>query len=220
MGTSIPVDGVTKISDGTQYEKLGDLGISGQQLSEVSISLLGGKRMYHIDALNAGVALEIPGNEVLIKDHYYVISIQYVDTETSIYGPNTSYAVDYYNSGFAFTAPDEDTEITAIGPYNDLMFIVFSTQEVYVYEITIVNNGTPGNDSQTSAYVEDENMKRTDILVSGIKAVPAITTMLERSFFMAKGAKIEQEYNDDFTNDVTQINFVFQYYFIPPIVNG
>jgi len=220
MGVTLPVDGVTKLSDGTQYTKLGDLGISGQQLSEINVSLLGGKRMYHIDEFVAGVALEIPGNELLIPGNYYVISIQYVDTDINIYGPNASYEKQYYNNGYAFTAPDEDTAISAIGEYSDLMFIIFSTQEVFVYELTVINDGTPGDGSQTSVYVEDEDMQRTDILVSGIKAVPAITTMLKRPFLMTKGSKIEQEYNHDFQDDVSSINLIFQYYFIPPIVNG
>jgi len=219
MGTELPVSTTTKLNDGTQYEKLGDLGITGLQESSVTVSLLGGKRSYHIDEFVAGVAFEIPDNEPLIPDNYYAITIHYVDTDVNIYGPNAAW-VDYYNNGYSFTAPDAATAITATGTDEDLMFMIYSTQKVYVYEVTIATDGTPNGDSRTSAYVEDENMTRTDVLVSGIKAVPAITTMLKRPFVMTKGSKFEQEYNDDFTDNVSEINLIIQYYFIPPIVNG
>jgi len=219
MGAIIPTSTTTSLTDGTQYEKLGDLGISGLQESSVVIDLLGGKRSYHIDEFVAGVALEIPTNELLIPDNYYAITIHHIDTDVQVYGPNAAW-VDYYNNGYAFNASDEATPIVATGADEDLMFIIFSTQEVYIYEITVVTDGIPNGGSETTVYVEDENMHRTDVLVSGIKAVPAITTMLEKPFQMTKGSKFEDEYNDDFTDDVSSINLVFQYYFIPPVVNG
>lgn len=219
MGTELPESTVTALTDGTQYEKLGDRGISGLQTSSVNVELRGGKRMYHIDAFIAGVALEIPGNETLNVGHYYAITIHYVDTNVSVYGPNEAW-VDYYNNGYGFTTDAEANAITAMGANKDIQFIIFSTQDVYIYEITVIADGTPNGNSLTTVYVEDENMIRTDILVSGIKAVPSITTMLRKPFFMTKGSKLEQEYNDDFTDDVTSINLVFQYLFEPPVVNG
>jgi hypothetical protein len=137
----------------------------------------------------------------------------------NVYGTNPVWG-DYYVNGFSFTTPDTATAITATGVNEDFMFIVFSTQEAYIYEVTIITDGIPNGDSRTSAYVEDENMRRTDILVSGIKAVPAITTMLKRPFFITKGSKFEQEYNDDFTDDVSSLSLIIQYYFIPPIIHG
>ncbi len=219
MGDTLPTTGVTKLTDGTQYTKLGDAGITGLQEAHVNVDLLGGKRMYHIDGFVAGVAREIPTNELLTVGNYYAITIHYVDTDVNVYGPNHAWD-DYYESGFGFTTTAEGVAITAMGASKDIQFIVFSTQEVYVYEITVITDGTPNGNSETTVYVEDENMKRTDVLVSGIKAVPAITTQLNRPFFMSKGSKFEQEYNDDITDDVSSVNLVMQYYFIPITGNG
>jgi len=63
-------------------------------------------------------------------------------------------------------------------------------------------------------------MKRTDVLVTTIKAVQAVTTMLPRPFFIPKGGKMEQEYDDDITDAVSMINLIMSYYFIPPIAHG
>jgi hypothetical protein len=217
MGATLPVSGVDVLTD--QYTKLGDLGITGQQLSSVPISLLGGKRMYHLDEFVAGVALEIPGNEVLIPNNYYAITIHYVDTDVNVYGPNEAW-VDYYVNGYGFTTPDEVTAPTAMGADKDIQFIIFSTQEVYIFEVTIVSDGLPGHDSITTLYIEDENMVRTDVLVSGIHAVPVVTAELKRPFKMVKGGKLEQEYNDSIGDDVSEINLIMSYFFIPPTVNG
>jgi len=100
------------------------------------------------------------------------------------------------------------------------MFIVFSTQDVYLFEVTVLADDVPNGNTKTTFYVEDENMRRTDVLVSGIKAVQAITTQLPRPFFVVKGSKMEQEYNDDFTDPVSSINLITSYYFIPPTVHG
>ena len=217
MGSTLPAS--MSLNDGTQYTKLGDAGITGKQESSVNVELLGGKRGYHIDGFVAGPALEIPTNEILIKDNYYAITIHYVDTEVSVYGPNETWD-DYYESGYGFTTPDEATDITPMGTNKDIQFVIFSTQDVYVFEITTVTDGSPNGSSQTSLYIEDDNMKRTNVLVSGIKAVPAVTTKVPRPFYMIKGSKMEQEYNDDITDDVGSINLVFSYLFIPEEVHG
>ncbi len=175
--------------------------------------------MYHIDEFVAGAAIEIPTNELLTVNNYYAITMHYVDTNVSVYGPNEAWA-NYYNNGYGFTTPNESTNITAMGANKDCMFCVFSTQKAYVFEITTITDGTPNGSSETTLYVEDENMKRTDVLVTGIKAVPAVTTRLERPFFLSKGSKIEQEYNDDITDDVGSINLIISYFYVPPTVNG
>jgi len=219
MGTTMPVSGVTALDDGTQYTKLGDLGITGKQEASVIIDLYGGKRAYHIDEFVAGVATEIPTNELLNPGNYYAITMHYVNTNVSVYGTNEAWD-NYYKNGYAFTTPNDSTAITTAGTDKDLMFVVFSTQEVYVFEITSITDGTPNGNSETTLYVEDNGMIRTDVLTNSIKAVPAVTTRLPRPFFMGKGAKLEQEYNDDITDDVSSINLVVSYYFIPPTVNG
>ncbi len=219
MGATLPTSGAMALNGGTQYTKLGDLGITGDQVASVSVDMLGGKRGYHIDEFVAGVALEIPTNELLTPDNYYAITLHYVDTDVSVYGPNEAWD-DYYENGYAFSTPDEATNITALGSQKDLMFIVFSTQPVYVFEITTIADAPPNGSSETSLYIEDIGMKRTNTLVSAIKAVQEVTTRMERPFLMGKGAKLEQEYNDDISDDVSSINLVISYYFEPPEVHG
>ena len=219
MGATLPTSGATSLSDGTQYTKLGDLGITGVQAASISISLLGGKRSYHIDEFVAGVALEIPTNELLTSNNYYAITLHWIDTDVSVYGANEAWD-NYYKNGYAFTAPNESTNITAVGTDIDLMFVIFSTQPVYVFEITTVADNPPNGESETALYVEDVNMIRTNVLVSGIKAVQTVTTTLPRPFYMNVGAKLEQEYNDDITDSVSSINLIVSYFFEPSTVNG
>ena len=219
MGATLPVSGSMSLAGGTQYTKLGDLGITGKQEGSVSVSLVGGKRAYHIDEFVAGAALEIPTNELLVPDNYYAITLHHVDTDVSVYGPNEAWD-DYYENGYAFTAPDESTNITALGPQIDIMFLIYSTQPAYVFEITTIADALPNGSSETNLYIEDTNMKRTDTLVSSIKAVQAVTARLTRPFYMGKGYKLEQEYNDDITDSVSSIEVVVSYYFIPPTVHG
>jgi len=219
MGTTMPVSGTTALDDGTQYTKLGDAGITGKQEASVVIDLYGGKRSYHIDSFVAGCALEVPTNELLNVGHYYALTMHWVNTDVSVYGSNEAWD-DYYENGYAFSSPDAATAITAAGANEDLMFIVYSTQDVYMFEATTIAGGTPNGNSETTLYIEDKNMSRTDVLVSPIKAVPAVTSRLSRPFFMGKGGKMEQEYNDDITDDVGSINLIMSYYYEPPTVNG
>jgi hypothetical protein len=44
--------------------------------------------------------------------------------------------------------------------------------------------------------------------------------MKSRPAFMEKGSKLEEEYNDDFSDEVTTVTIGFKYLFIPPTVNG
>lgn len=219
MGTDIPVSTTTALTDGTQYTKLGDLGISGVQASSVSVALLGGKRLYQLNAFVAGVALEIPTNELLVPNHYYAISIHYVDTNVSVYGPNDAWD-DYYESGYGFTTPAEGTPITAMGINKDIQFVIFSTQDVYINEISQFVDAKPNGNSLTTIYVEDENMRRTDVLITSVQGLETATKELTRPFSMSKGSKFEQEYADDITDSVSTVNLIMQYYFEPPTVNG
>jgi hypothetical protein len=221
MGSTMPGSVALDDSSVTQYEKLGDLGISGLQVSEVTVSLLGGFRTYHIDEFIAGVALEIPNNELLIVGNYYAITINYIDTDVSVYGPETSFEIDYYANGYAFTADDESDPITAIGPYSDCMFTIFSTQDVFVVNYGQRADEEPNGGATTNVYLEDCNMTRTALFVSGIQAVQFMDLDLSlRPAFMEKGAKIEQEYNDDFLDSVSTINAGFRYFFVPQVTNG
>lgn len=219
MGSSIPVTAVDSIDDGTQYTKLGDAGISGIQVGSINLALQGGKRMYHIVNFVAGVALEIPANELLTVGNYYILTINYVDTDASVYGPDESYA-NYYQNGYAFTAPDEATAITKLGANKDLMFIIFSTQDVYVSRFQQLADASPNGNSRVSVFVEDENMSVAGIIVTGTRARQTIDEVFGRPYLMTKGSKFEEYYNDDFTDDVSQISLIIQYYFIPGTANG
>lgn len=212
MGATIPASTVDALDDGTQYEKLGDAGISGLQASSLTLKLLGGKRMYHIDGFVAGPALEIPSNELLTMGNYYAITLHYVDTNTSVYGPDPSID-DYYSNGYAFTAPDESTAITATGAGEDLMFLIFSTQDVYIAQFLQFIDAAPNGGSDTSLFIEDLNMAVTDILISGVRGQQTVIQNLPRPYLMEKGGKFEQYYNDDFTDNVTEISLSMQYYF-------
>ena len=221
MGTTIPTTAVTSIDDGTQYTKLGDAGISGLQEASVILQLIGGKRMYNLDAFVAGVALEIPTNEILIPGNYYALTINYVDTNVSVYGPAVSFATNYYVNGYSFTAPDEATAITKLGTYNDCMFMIFSTQDAYITNIGQIADAEPNGDSLSSMYVEDENMKVTDIGLTGAQGNKITTIdLISIPMFMSKGSKFEQYYNDDATDSVTTITLGFRYRYIPPTTNG
>jgi hypothetical protein len=221
MGATLPTGGVTSIDDGTQYTKLGDLGISGTQVAEVEVQLLGGFRVYHIDEFVAGVALEIPTNELLNTDNYYAVTVNYIDTDVDMYGPDTSFNTDYYTNGYAFTAPDEATAITKIGTYSDLMFTVYSTQDVYVNNYGQVANAEPNGISTMDVYIEDSDMKRTDTIITGVQPTKIVAPDLKsRPMFMEKGSKLECEYNDDLTDSITKISIGFRYYFQPESVHG
>jgi len=219
MGTSIPISATTALDDGTQYTKLGDLGITGVQASSADIQLLGGKRMYQLNHFVAGTSLEIPTNELLNVNNYYAITIHYVDTDVSVYGPNEAWD-DYYVNGYGFTTPNESTAITAMGSQKDIQFVVFSTQEVYMDEFSQFLDAAPNGESLETIYIEDKNMIRTDVLISGIRALQTVVKQIDRPYFIEKGAKLEVEYDDDISDSVTSANIIMQYYFIPPRVHG
>jgi len=218
MGTSIPVSATTSLDDGTQYEKLGDLGITGIQASSVNIQLLGGKRLYQINEFIAGVANEIPTNETLTIGNYYAITIHYVDTNVDVYGTDPSYEIDCYPDGYAFTTPDESSIITQIGQYNDIKFNIFSTQDVYVLDTDIKIFDSDGNQTNSGEiaeylqYIEDSNLKISDYIVTSIQAYNnGARDLSRRPMLLEKGGKIGCYYNDDSDDDVYKIVFIMHY---------
>jgi len=136
-----------------------------------------------------------------------------------VYGPNAAWN-DYYESGYSFTAPDEATAITATGADEDLMFCIYSTQDAYISKAFQFIDAVPNGDSNSSIYIEDDNMKRTDVIVPGIKGQQTTAEAIPRPYFMIKGGKFEQEYNDDFTDGVSNISLTIQYYHEPNTPNG
>lgn len=217
MGTEIPVSTTDSIDSGTQYEKIGEA-----QSSSVILSLLGGVRLYHIDEFNCGNNKAIPTNELLNVDHYYIIELKWIDTDVSVYGPDTAFLINSYINGYAFTAPDEATPIAAIGEFSDIMFGILSTQDIYIIESSWRFDASPNGDSEISVFLEDTNMRIVDIIVDREHS-PEQEFSNDSSLrpqFLEDGGKLEHYYNDDFTDNVSKINVEMQYLFIPPVING
>lgn len=217
MGASIPESAITSIDDGAQYNRLG-VALS----SEFTLSLKGGKRLYHIYDFVAGPDKAIPDNETLNVGNYYIVELVYVDTNINVYGPDTAFTTNYYTNGYAFTASDESTAITAIGPNSDLMFGIFSTQDAYFVSVTWRFNAEPNGDSSINAFFEDTNMTITDVVVDHeVSPEQAFTTDLSlRPAFLGSGGKLEFYYNDDHTDSVTRVIGEAKFLFEPPVING
>ena len=232
FGTTLPTGDGTEdyTSVGTQYDELGDRGIGGVVLSSINVNLLGGKRKYHIDDFIAGVALEDPDNTLLTVGNYYAIVIKYVDTNVSIFGPNTAFETDYYANGYAWSAEVADDLIDKIdgavgsGAYSDLMFQIFSTQDVYVVDTGMFASTAPGINSDVAIFAEDSQMGIVDIPASlqkgGFGRTEFLMDLSSRPIFLEEGGKWEAYYSDDPSDNVANILFSVGYYFIPPTVNG
>lgn len=132
FGTDVPVAGVAKLSDATQYESLGDLGIGGTVVNQIDVSLLPGKRHYHVHDFIAGVAFEKDANDPLIVDTYYAITFHHVDEDVIFYGNNEGKLAD--SGGYSFTAPDESSIISATGEDENLQFYLYCVKPVFVLE--------------------------------------------------------------------------------------
>ena len=229
LGTTLPAsDGTVTYTSGTQYTALGDLGIAGATASSVRLDLRGGKQLYHIHGIIAGPALEIPSNELLTVGNYYAIVLKYVDTDVNVYGANTLFNISYYTNGYAWTAATGDSLIDIVpgasgsGAFSDCMFAVYSTQPIYINETEIKLNIDAGSGASFSIFVEDSDMKVTDIITNdetkfGDEHEEDVST---RPIYMGKGAKNECYYNDDARDLVDNITFEMRYYFEPPTVNG
>lgn len=229
-GDTLPVgDGSSfdLTTDATQYTEIGDRGISGAVAVDFDLTLIGGKRLYEIREFIAGPAFEMPDNTPLTVGNYYAITLTYIDTDVSVYGPDTTFSTDYYESGYAFSTTAENVDITTIagaagsGAFSDLMFMIFSTQDAFIIDLGQIADATPGSDSTVMILAEDANMNITNIAVSGVQAQPITAIDLTlRPVFIEKGSKFELYYNDDFTDSVTSINLGFRYFFVPQEANG
>jgi hypothetical protein len=217
MGTTIPVSTVTSIDDGTQYTKIGEA-----ETASYTLSLKGGIRLYHIEEFSAGAKKNIPANELLKVDNYYLIELKWVDTDVSVYGPDSTLSIDYYNNGYAFTAPDEATAITAIGTYSNLMFGILSTQDIYIIKASWRFDAAPNGDSEISVFLEDTDMKVTDVIVDREHSPEQSFTadVSIRPQYLEDGGKLEYYYNDDYTDSVSKINVEMQFLYKPPAVHG
>lgn len=224
LGDTIPVaDGSSfdLTTDATQYTELGDRGLNGGTVAaSVTLDLIGGQRLYTIRAFIAGTALEIPENTLLNVGNYYAITLHYIDTDISVYGPDETIQ-NYYTNGYAFTTTAENVDITAVGADIDLMFGVYSTQNVFLNTVLKFYDAAPGSDSTEHIFIEDSEMTITDIITG--ESTPQQTTLAEfrdRRFYLPKGGKFEIYHNDDFSDSTTQITALMGYLYVPPIANG
>lgn len=222
MGATQPVSGVTSLTDGTQYLELGDRGLNGGTVrANVSLDLISGKRQYLLSQYVAGTALEIPSNTLLTPGNYYSIVLRHKNSSINVFGANTNFTTDYYESGYAFNATSVSTPITQIGTYNDLQFIVFSTADVYLNTLLKFYNAQPGDDATEFVNIEDKNMNIVGIIAG--ENTPQQTLEAEfkdRSFYFPKGGKFEVNHNDDFSDNTTQVTVLIGYMFEPPEVYG
>ena len=222
MGETKPEIGVTSIDDGTQYTQIG-----AALAASYDMPLLGGFRFYHIHNFTAGIDKSVPSNELLNIGHYYIIQLEYVDTDVSVYGPDTSFSIQYYENGFAFTAPDEATAISAPtdpadNTYSDLMFGIFSTQDVYFTSVTWRFDATPNGNSAIHVFLESPSMEITDVVVDHeISPEDTFTTDLsKRPMLLEDGGNLEFYYNDDHSDSVTKVIGEAKFLYEPPKVNG
>lgn len=228
MGTEIPEGAVTSIDDGTQYTELGDRGLNGGTVSAtVILPLVGGRRLYSIRQFVAGPALEIPDNTILEMGHYYAITMNYVDTEVNVFGSDPSFATNYYENGYAFTAPDEATAITKVGEFNDCMFVIFSTQRTYLNTLVkfyraVDNSSVPlGALATEIVFIEDEGMKISGMIAGeNTPQVDFTAEFRDRVYEIRKGGKFEIYHNDDFMDDTAQVTVLVGYIYEPQEVNG
>lgn len=235
-GTTLPVgDGATfdLTNDATQYSEIGDRGIGGSVVAALTLNLQGGKRYYHIEGFVVGVAREIPANTLLTVGNYYAITINYVDTDVSVYGPNTTFSTDYYTNGYAFSTSAENVDITKIagaagaGAYSDLIFGIFSTQQIYVQEVNLdfldANGALTEADPDVNVLVllEDENMEISSVGGHGHGMATGFDFDLSaRPQVVANGGKVEAYYNAGINDSVASVTMSMKYLYIPPTVNG
>ena len=230
FGTTLPTGDGTEdyTAIGTQYTEIGDRGISANLVSTLEMDLQGGFRFYNIIPVVAGVALEIPDNTLLNVGNYYGLVLKYIDTEVDIYGANTTFGNDYYQNGYAWKAEVADDFIDKIpgaagaGAFSDLMFYIYSTQDVYIVDVETKLDAVAFSQAQFSIFTEDKNMKTGDLISQNESQFgdEHLEDLSLRPVFLAKGGKLEMNYNDDYTDEVEQISFVFEYLFIPPTING
>lgn len=217
MGTTEPVDGITSIDDGTQYDQIG---IS--RSANFDIALEGGKRIYHLEEFFAGINKEFPDNKLININNYYILQLEYIDTDVSVYGPDTSFGVNLYSNGYAFTVPDEATPITQINEFSDLMFAIMSTQPVYFTSIGWRFDAEPNGNSSILVFLRDPNGFVTEVVIDHEES-PEQDFQFDaesRPMFLDDGDKLQFLYNDDFTDSVRTISGEARFWYQPPIING
>ena len=221
FGSSIPANNGTidyTASSPGQYTEIGDRGISNGVASSINTTLLGGKRQYFLDDFIAGTALEIPTNTLLTVGNYYAILIKYVDTDITVYGPDTTFTNDYYTDGYAWQADTGDNLIDLIlgdagsGAYSDLQFSVFSTANAYVtgYHLHFLDVAGDltinGSDASWISNAEGPNMEIDSMPdIHGGHPVTDFLRTFNKPVLLRKGGKFEINYDDDPQDSVTSV---------------
>lgn len=238
FGDTLPVTGTSSLADATQYTELGDRGVSGVVVSEVELQLVGGKRAYQIDDFVAGAAPEIPDNTLLTSDNYYAVTLHYVNTDITVYGPSSVYAAHwgqpYYTNGFAFSTPDEVSVITEIGEYHDLAFSIFHSCDAYVagYNIRLLTStgdlATPGGDSTFYVHTETggpsdayKSMEITNPISTMLPTFAQLSGSFEKvAYFAPNGSKTELYLADDASDDTYELLAMVSFRVEPALTNG
>jgi hypothetical protein len=220
FGTTAPVAGTAKLSDSTQYETLGDLAIDGTVVNQIDVSLLPGKRLYHIHGFSAGPAFEKADNALLTVDNYYAITFHHVDEDVIFYGNNDGKLAD--SGGYSFTAPDESSIISATGADENLQFYLFCVKPVYLLGYHLHMLDSDGNTALTGVNSEWET------IVEDINEVPVIidehhhhsindykypNNEFPFTEYMGFGSKFETKYVpgvDDITSIVQEIFYIYK----------
>lgn len=235
-GTSLPVaDGASfdLTNDATQYTEIGDWGIDGAVVSERILDLHGGKKIYHIENFSCGVATEHPNNDILTAGNYYAITLNYIDTDVKIFGPDTTFLTNYYTNGYGFYTSAENIDITTMsgaegsGDYSDCMFGILSTQPVYFtgYHLHMIDStgftSPNGTNASWLTIIEDSN-KVFQYLLTSHAGHPVVGGDYHEEFslrpaYMDKGGKFEVYYNDDHADDIQTIELEVFYLYEPPV---
>ena len=218
MGSTIPINSSTSLNDGVGV-LLGDI-TNTNPVYTIYEKIQTGKRLYHIEDFVHGVAREIPTNTLINMDNYYAIVLKYVDMDVNVYGG--TFDIDYYKNGYAFTTTNYTTPINQIGANDDIMFTIFSTQDVYVTESRARTDIEPGKFASYMSSVEDSNMITTNIqLVHGSNpGIYGEVSFTDRPIFLEKGGKFNLDYNDDPDDNVSVVYFGIRYVYEPQPVWG
>jgi hypothetical protein len=217
MGATLPQNGVTSIGDGLQYDQIG-----AARSNSFTIPLEGGKRVYHLEQFFAGVDKEFPDNKLINIDNYYIIQLEYVDTDVSVYGPDTSLSTNLYSNGYAFTTPNEATPISQISEFSDLMFAIMSTQDIYFIGIGWRFNAEPNGNSSILVFLRDRDGFVTDVVIDHEDSPERefVFDCISRPMSLPDGNKLQFLYNDDPTDQTRTISGEARFWFVPPIING
>jgi hypothetical protein len=233
-GSTLPVaDGASfDLTTDASAVNIGDLGIGGSVAATFRLPLKGGQQLYHVHGFAVGTAKEIPANVPMTPGNYYALTINYVDTDVTVYGPDTSYEIDYYQNGYAFFTSAENADIAKIpgavgaGAYSDLMFQIYSTDDIYIRRIGFQTKDSsnaaaqPGADVEIKLYSEDADMRVCPIGIEHRASADHEEDLTSAPLFMEKGGKAEIYYSAGVTDDVVELIMELSYYYKPPTVNG